>query len=498
MNRFFKFLTVFFVVFVVFSLAAEEGEKNPENEAVNPDSRQKAAEEVKSEDKTEEKNDGKVEKKDDGRGFVFGSYGRVQPATDLRGGSPHWVNIVSHGSRLEQESYVELDFAYLFPRIGDNGPLFDFVSTIAFSESLFHNDGRWVALNTVRNLFVRAENVFWKPLGFWVGSRMYRGDDIYLLDFWPLDDDNIYGGGATLHFDNWGLEYYFGFNRLEVDWQYQSMEVVSDTFGSESITWMDRQRIVTGLKYFQHYDISDKLGLKWKLVGEFQRISAGEKSNDPLDEDNSIVYPEDFGWSVGAEFGLFKYAKNSFTNIFLKYSGGLAAYGLLTVPWGFDLDYKTKDARELLFAVSSNLEIGWFGAIFGGYVRSFKDSDGNKYDNDDFVEYTFSLRPHFFIHENFYLAFEISHQLKDMNGLTTLNNGETKSIRPQVTKFSLIPIVTYGGGNYGRPQLRLVYTLAYQNDDAKLSYNKEDFRAKHSVMHYFGLSAEWWFNVDHR
>ena len=99
MNRFFKFLTVFFVVFVVFSLAAEEAKNSSETGIANPDSSQTAEADVKS----EEKNDGKVEKKDDGRGFVFGSYGRVQPATDLRGGSPKWVNIVSHGSRLEQE-----------------------------------------------------------------------------------------------------------------------------------------------------------------------------------------------------------------------------------------------------------------------------------------------------------------------------------------------------------------------------------------------------------
>ena len=27
-------------------------------------------------------------------------------------------------------------------------------------------------------------------MGIWAGSRMYRGDDIYLLDFWPLDNLN--------------------------------------------------------------------------------------------------------------------------------------------------------------------------------------------------------------------------------------------------------------------------------------------------------------------
>lgn len=459
-----------------------------------------SADDVQSAENAGENTDAekKAEDKDGKRGFVFGSYGRVQPATDLRGGSPKWLNVVGHGSRLEQESYVELDFVYLFKRPGENGPLFDFVSTLAFSESLFHNSGKWIALNTVRNLFVRAENVIWKPLGFWIGSRMYRGNDIYLLDYWPLDEDNMYGGGFGLHFDDFSVDYYIGFNRLEVDWQYQSILVVSDTFGAESVTWMDRQRLVTGLKYEQKHMFNDKLGMRWKLLGEFQRIGSGKQSNDPVDAENTIVFPEDFGWSIGGELGFFGYAKNSFTNIFLKYSGGLAAYGLLTVPWGFDTKYRTRDAQELLLAVNSNLELGKFGAIFGAYVRSFRDSDGNKYDNDDFVEYIFALRPHIFIHEYFYLAFEISHQLKNTNGLTKLSNGVEKNIMPQVTKLSLIPIVTFGGGNYGRPQLRLVYTAAFQNDDARYSYNEEDFRSKHTVHHYFGLSAEWWFNTEHR
>lgn len=481
--------SLFIVLFAFVQLNADENQV--EDAAVNGTQPAENAEKTAEAEKKAEDNDGK-------RGFVFGSYGRVQPATDLRGGSPKWLNVVGHGSRLEQESYVELDFVYLFKRPGENGPLFDFVSTLAFSESLFHNSGKWIALNTVRNLFVRAENVIWKPLGFWVGSRMYRGNDIYLLDYWPLDEDNMYGGGFGLHFDDFSVDYYLGFNRLEADWQYQSIQVVSDTFGAESVTWMDRQRLVTGLKYEQKHMFNEKLGVRWKLHGEFQRIGSGKQSNDPVDAENTIVFPEDFGWSIGGELGFFGYAKNSFTNIFLKYSGGLAAYGLLTVPWGFDTKYKTGDAQELLLAVNSNLEIGKFGAIFGAYVRSFRDSDGNRYDNDDFVEYIFALRPHIFIHEFFYLAFEISHQLKNTNGLTKLSNGVEKNILPQVTKLSVIPIITYGGGNYGRPQLRLVYTAAFQNDDARYSYNEEDFRSKHTVHHYFGLSAEWWFNTDHR
>ncbi|MGI6393852.1 MAG: carbohydrate porin [bacterium] len=432
------------------------------------------------------------------RGFVFGSYGRVQPATDLEGGSAKWTNIVKHGSRLEQGSYVELDFGYLFKQPA-NGPKFDFISTLAFSESLFHSNGKWSAINSVRNLFVRAENVVWKPLNMWVGSRMFRGDDIYLLDFWPLDEANMYGGGIGIKFDNWSIDYYVGFNRLEIDWQYQEKQVITDTFGSESITWMERQRLVTGLKYEQRHQISDKgTGVKWKLLGELQRIGAGKKYNDPVDDSNLISYPEDFGWSVGGQLGFYGYLKNSFVNMFIKYSGGLAAYGLMTVPWGFNTEYKTTGAKEILFGISSNSEFKYFGNMFGAYVRYFEDSDSNKYDNDDFVEYIFSIRPHFVLHKYFYLAFELSHQLRKTNGLTRLSDDSHKNILPQVTKLSLMPLVTIGGGNYERPQIRLVYTAAFQNNDARALYHKDDIRAKRNVLHYFGLSAEWWFNLEHR
>jgi hypothetical protein len=333
----------------------------------------------------------------------------------------------------------------------------------------------------------------------WVGSRMFRGDDIYLLDFWPLDDANMYGGGIGLKFDTWTVDYYIGFNRLEIDWQYQEKQVVTDTFGAESITWMDRQRLVTGLKYEHKYQLSDKgTGIKWKLFGELQRIGEGEKFNDPVDDDNSIVYPEDLGWSVGGQLGLYGYQKNSFFNMFFKYSGGLAAYGLLSVPWGFDNEYKTTNAKEFLFGFSGNNEFKHFGNMCGAYVRYFEDADPNKYDNDDFIEYIFAVRPHVVLHEYFYLAFELSHQLKRTNGLTRLDDDSEKNILPQVTKISFIPIVTIGGGNYARPQLRLVYTAAFQNDDAKALYNEQDIRSQRSVLHYFGLSAEWWFNVGHR
>jgi len=56
----------------------------------------------------------------------------------------------------------------------------------------FHYTGRFEAQVALRNLYVETGACGWT---FWVGERMFRGDDIYLLDYWPLDNVNTLGGG---------------------------------------------------------------------------------------------------------------------------------------------------------------------------------------------------------------------------------------------------------------------------------------------------------------
>ncbi len=44
---------------------------------------------------------------------------------------------------------------------------------------------------------------------------MYRGDDIYLLDFWPLDNLNTLGGGLAYTFlDDLDVKLHAGVNQL--------------------------------------------------------------------------------------------------------------------------------------------------------------------------------------------------------------------------------------------------------------------------------------------
>ncbi|HVY60884.1 MAG TPA: hypothetical protein VHF22_04490, partial [Planctomycetota bacterium] len=146
--------------------------------------------------------------------FGFGSYGRVgfDVGTDLHGAKP--IDIVDNRPILGKKPYQELHFFYK-DKLGDQsaGGLPVLIhTTLAFDEKLFAYDGDFDARIALRELYAQVDPLDW--LSVWVGERMYRGDNIYLLDFWPLDDLNTLGGGAIIKFaDVHRVQVHFGVNR---------------------------------------------------------------------------------------------------------------------------------------------------------------------------------------------------------------------------------------------------------------------------------------------
>ena len=135
--------------------------------------------------------------------FTAGTYGRVHPSWNLRGGPGRPANLVSHGTRLELPPYAEVDLYYRktfddLPQDVEHPIQVGAVITLAFLEDLFHFTGDFDQSFALRNLYGWTSGLLGGRLGLWAGSRMYRGDDIYLFDYWPLDNLNTYGGGAEL------------------------------------------------------------------------------------------------------------------------------------------------------------------------------------------------------------------------------------------------------------------------------------------------------------
>jgi maltoporin len=441
-------------------------------------------------------------------GFRFGSYGRVLAGSDLRGGKPERVRVVAHAPRIVEPSYLELEFSYGFEkRVGndflgnDDGYIVVRpVITLAFDDTLFHDTGEFDAQPALRNMFLDGR--IRKDLSLWVGSRMYRGDDIYLFDYWPLDDINTVGGGVQyaprVHILS-GEERlegaaHIGFNRLQNDFQFQEIDVPNPVQGATIVEQLNRQRTVgSATLAYVAVPEGDGIGAKLKVHGEYHSLPEGtRKRMDGTLED----LPADSGYLVGAELGTFGMSDNKdyrrHLNLFVRYAKGLAAFDELAPPTSFGTDLKTTRANEFTFGVSGNYDFSMGNIMLGALSRRFVDADANGTDPDDGWEYAIDARPLVRVIPDFFVGADVSYQARFPRGLNPIT---LRAEDPSV--FQLAPMLVWspmGPSAYDRPQIRFVYRAAYLNDAALNLYVPDDPRHANKTVHFLGLQAEWWFN----
>lgn len=425
--------------------------------------------------------------------FRFGGYGRVIGASDLDGGRGRPSSIVPWGPRTNEGNYLELDFRYrAWDAPGDDPVEVDTLVTLAIGEPLFHDSAEFDVSAAIRQALVEARNVFIDGAYLWAGSRMYRGDDIYLFDFWPLDDLNTLGGGAGWRSAELDLALHAGVTRPESPFNVQRVAVPALLFGATEAEVMDRQRTIVSLQGEQRFGGGDLLGLKLKLHAELHHLPSGHRKVDgTLSE--STPLPDDIGWLAGTQIGLWNFGQHSFAHLFLRYARGLAAYGTWERPTGLDADRRTQGAQELRAAVGGNYELGMFGVMYGAWTRAFFDADEQEEDFDDRIEAAVSARPMLFIGRYFTPGVEVSHQVSHRNGL---NPRTLQQSLAGVTQIALIPALSFGEdpvGTYTRPQIRLIYSASFLNDAALDLYPEEDPRSRQEVVHFLGLGAEWWY-----
>jgi len=429
-------------------------------------------------------------------GFHFGSYGRVRAATDLRGGGPQYGNLVAHGSRLDSEPYLELEFREVqYPDDKNKDLRVRVVSTLAFAGDPFHYTGRWESHMALRNMFVDVQGVGDKGLTLWAGARMYRGDDIYLLDFWPLDNLNTVGAGAVLDVGSGTrVQAHVGSNRLlDSDFQYQARLVPSrDDFGTDLAVTLDRPRVLASTKITQYFNGFQAVrGFKSSLVAEGHYLPEGVRETSDNTVRPSHRLPTDTGFVLGAQATGYGFGeRDGHVHLFLRYARGVAAFGDLATPSLLDAKSRAK-ASEWLFATAGNYEIDRFGIMMGAYARLFDASLGAEYSANKYWEGIFVTRPQVYLTEHTAVGTEISYQFKNRKVLD--DSGRHRV--PSAWRLSFLPMITPAGwGGYKRPILYGVYTATFRNDAAKDSYPTEDPRSHRSMEHYLGLHAEWWFN----
>lgn len=433
--------------------------------------------------------------------FTFGSYGRVQINSDTEGHPGRSTNVVTHGPRIFEPSYGEIELAYKMD--ADDGFGSKVLFTLALFEPFAHYSGEYDQAFAVRNMYAECwgfvPHVPW--LHLWAGSRMYRGDDIFLLDFWPLDNLNTIGGGLIFNWRFLDVRTHVGVNRLNDDYDFQTIKTPGAGYGAGETVLLDRQRVITSGKItYTQQNIYRTFGMKFSVYGEHHKLPDGEQVPPDLIEDKLPEYdpdmivhdlPADSGWVAGGQVGFFSFGPYSHGNLFFRWAQDLAAYGETGVPFGTNNDNTAKGAYEMVTGLSANWEFKWAGCMAGGYLRKFKDADVNVYDTDDFMEGAIVARPVAYITEHLHQGFELSYQQHVPFGLEPASGDQQI---PEVFQFSFLEMVSAGRGNYNRPQFRLTYTISKPNEAARNTYGYRDQRRMKSTDHYLGFGVEWWFN----
>ncbi|MEM9860078.1 MAG: carbohydrate porin [Myxococcota bacterium] len=432
--------------------------------------------------------------------FYFGSYGRISAASNLDGGLGQNSNIVGFGPRIDEDVYAELELRredILAPGVRSK-----VVATLALSGPLFHLDGEFDENLAVRNLFAEIDGALLPGLSIWAGSRMVRGDDVYLLNFWPLDNLNIVGGGVGYRYQRlMSFRLHVGMNRPRDPFFLQTRDVVARRgFEPARVSLLDRPRVVTALRSTIYPIQRPDFGVKVVLYGELHRLPSGERT---LENGDVESLPSDGGYLLGAQVGLWHnregrpgptgaHTERSFINLFARYARGLAAYDTFDAPFRNGRVIQSDSASELLFAASASFEYAWFGVQVGAYYRRFRDADVNGFAGGAYNEGTINLRPQFFFGDFAGVSVDLSYQALALAALDETNG---QPLRGGITKLGLIPFISLGGrGTFARPRLRLIYSLSLRDEDAQRLYPLEDPRSQSSVEHFLGIGAEWWFD----
>ncbi|MBK6919946.1 MAG: carbohydrate porin [Deltaproteobacteria bacterium] len=426
-------------------------------------------------------------------GFHFGSYGRVIAGGDHRGRAGRDGDIVAFGSRLDESNYAELEL-----RREDYWEQTDsytrIVATAAVANPMFHYNGVFAAKLAMRNLYIEESGLGLKHLKVWAGSRMYRGDDIYVLNFWPLDNLNTLGGGLSYEFiPNLVLKLHTGVNQPDNAFfgQDVSRPRPLGQVGAQNVRIADRQKSISSIKLSHIFGVGTHGGgIKPVVYGEVHYTPKAQRERETQQYES---LPDDIGYLVGAQLGLFTGQRSTHLNLVFRYAGGLAAYGELNAPSRLSPARTSKGAREMVIALSGNYEVGPFGVLLGSYFRSFRNASPGL-DVDDVDEGIVLARPTVWFGKIAGLSLEGSYQAQRRGVLVPKPGGGLAPQLGQMGRIGLVPFLTPAGrGNYARPHIRVIYLLTLRDAGARRLYPADDIYAIRKVDHFIGLGAEWWF-----
>jgi maltoporin len=398
------------------------------------------------------------------QGFSFNGYARAgfQVGKSLeQGDRVDQTGGFMKSTRLLEGSYFEISLANHMP--GNS----HFKFTFAYASDLFHYTNVWAANGIViRDLYYEMKQLpANEKFSLWAGSRMYRGDDIYLYDNWFLDNHNFLGAGMAYHGPQ-TIEFAIGAKKGS---GLMPIDSPSYTYSYNS------QRFIVVNKVLLPQE-SDKF---FKTNIEFQVLPASTAKYNGTD----IKVPATYGMMAGAQYGYLK-GHNAFLNYgYGDVTGGVEnAYGnvtSVTTVAGQTLDgvdlHARRTSQNLDLALGGSEEMAAMpaGLLYGALARVTKPQGSNMGMGVSGV-----IRPMYYMDDHFHAGVELNAVLYGR----TINSGD-------INYYQVSPMLEYALNRnaYGTPKFRVILANAF--------YSKETVKYGSPTKYAFTLAGgfEVWF-----
>lgn len=419
----------------------------------------------------------------------FGMYGRVGLAYSLDGRVIQGTRLNLRGSalggRFEESDYLEptLKFYALKPDTEQSPGVRLVLTPAMFARTSFLG---FFSSNTTPNLtielfqaYVEATNVFLPGLSLWGGQRFYRGEDVFMADYFYFNNLSAQGGGVRYKDLDFAVLVQTGSRTNAPAYQFDD--------NGDGTPEAQRQRMVFVSQYVRRFPLGgepDKeRAHRLHLLAEVHALPAARN------RDGAEVLPSDSGWVLGAK-GVLDFGNGNFNTLSVRYGRGIAngaiggaqtwgTFGTADTFGRFSGAFAVEVVDHFVVNVSRLLSINGYGVLH--LARGGGGSEDRGFDT------SVGARAFLYLHDRFHLVNELTWQTRQ-DGHGPIGTA---------TKLTVAPTIVPTGQRsvWERPHFRLFYTLAFYNQaarDALMAPYLQTF-GPDAVGHYLGARVEWWF-----
>jgi maltoporin len=440
-----------------------------------------------------------------GENVEFMYYGRMgiawTPSGQVVAGK--YMNLGDHkaiGGRLEEGDYLEPGIRYHIKKAKtETDTSIDLVTDFeifslngAIVSDLANGDISDIKIMPLQ-AYIQAKNVLTEGLTLWLGSNLYRKNDIHICDYFYFNSLPGQGVGALYK----GLDVAILTQTGASSFFATDLNAGLPAPATPAIVQRERTMFIA------QYSVPFGNGTTFvQGLGELHVVpNAGNAKRDaPAD-----VNPTDHGAVAGVKVHL-DLGGGDFSDASIRYGNRIAngaesggstyqTFGEPSINGTYRGAYGLEAVEHFLWNVGDLVSINGYGTLHysrgsTSYVPLPDPADpatpGVAVPNSRF-DYSFGARPTFYVSDQFHLITEATFQARKDEGRAT----------GTAVKLSVAPTVVPSGERsaWARPDLRLIYTLGIYNQaavDQLMSPYLQAMGPK-KVAHFLGARTEWWF-----